>query len=94
MQDTYHPIKSVALHFGFKSILNTTRVGHATNWGPRFPALANAESLTTAKPSSPILAGIGIFSIIMNYSLIFRKMPMPTASRAITPATPPLQCLN
>lgn len=26
-QDTYHPVRNVDLHFGFKSLLNTTRVG-------------------------------------------------------------------
>ena len=57
VQDTYHPIRSVALHFGFKSILNTTRVGHATNWEPRFPALASGESLTTAKAFLPHISG-------------------------------------
>lgn len=53
VQDTYHPIRSLALHFGFKSILNTTRVGHATNWEPRFPTLASGVGLTTAEAFLP-----------------------------------------
>lgn len=51
--DTYHPLPSLEIHAGFKSLLNTTRVGHATNWALRFPSLANGESLTTAKAFLP-----------------------------------------
>ncbi|QDH17876.1 TonB-dependent receptor [Swingsia samuiensis] len=53
VQDTYHPISSLTLHFGFKSILNTTRVGDAENWSKRFPQLTSSESLTTAKAFLP-----------------------------------------
>ncbi|MFT8676613.1 MAG: TonB-dependent receptor [Acetobacter sp.] len=53
VQDTYRPLPSLALHFGFKSVLNTTRVGDAVNWAGRFPALATSESLTTAKAFLP-----------------------------------------
>ncbi|MXV44907.1 TonB-dependent receptor [Saccharibacter sp. 17.LH.SD] len=61
VQDTYHPFASLALHAGFKSILNTTRVGDASNWALRFPAQASSESLTTAKAFLPHLSADWFF---------------------------------
>jgi len=53
VQDTWHPVRALALHFGFKSILSTTRVGDAQNWSLRFPTLTTNASLTTAKAFLP-----------------------------------------
>lgn len=53
VQDTYHIRPSLTLHAGFKSLLNTTRVGDASNWALRFPTQTSGESLTTARAFLP-----------------------------------------
>lgn len=59
LQDTYRPIDSIALHFGFRSVLNTTRVGQLANWEPytRTTAIAGGDGLTTSKPFLPHISG-------------------------------------
>ncbi|OAG75692.1 TonB-dependent receptor [Acetobacter malorum] len=59
LQDTYRPIDNVALHFGFRSVLNTTRVGQLANWEPytRTTAIAGGAGLTTSKPFLPHISG-------------------------------------
>ncbi|MBM9401046.1 TonB-dependent receptor [Gluconacetobacter azotocaptans] len=56
VQDTYSPVRNLALHFGFKSLLNTTRVGdgylnqsYYGNVGP----ITSGVGLTTAKAFLP-----------------------------------------
>ncbi|GBR46768.1 TonB-dependent receptor [Neokomagataea thailandica] len=56
VQDTYHIRPSLTLHAGFKSLLNTTHVGDASNWALRFPAQTSGESLTTASAFLPHLS--------------------------------------
>lgn len=56
VQDTYHPIEHLALHFGFKSVLSTTRVGNGYANPDYYGAgtqLASGVGLTTAKPFLP-----------------------------------------
>ncbi|GBR54067.1 TonB-dependent receptor [Neokomagataea thailandica NBRC 106555] len=53
VQDTYHILPTLSLHAGFKSLLNTTRVGDASNWALRFPTQTSGESLTTARAFLP-----------------------------------------
>ncbi|MBO1324517.1 TonB-dependent receptor [Acetobacter sp. TBRC 12305] len=56
VQDTYHPVKNLALHFGFKSVLSTTRVGNGYANPDYYGAgteLASGVGLTTAKPFLP-----------------------------------------
>ncbi|MBE7731395.1 TonB-dependent receptor [Komagataeibacter sp. FXV3] len=58
-QDTYHPLPGLALHFGFKSLLTTTRVG-ATGNNEAYTgvsAITGGESLTVAKPFLPHISG-------------------------------------
>ncbi|NHO32789.1 TonB-dependent receptor [Acetobacter sp. LMG 1636] len=69
IQDTWHPVRSLAVHFGFRSILNTTRVGDAQNWSLRFPALATSESLTTAKAFLPHISAD--WNFLRNNQLFF-----------------------
>lgn len=69
VQDTWHPIRSLALHFGFKSLLNTTRVGDAQNWSLRFPTMTSGESLTTAKAFLPHISADWIF--LKNHQIFF-----------------------
>ncbi|GAN53978.1 TonB-dependent receptor [Tanticharoenia sakaeratensis] len=56
VQDTYSPIRNLFLHFGFKSILDTTRVGNGyinpSYYGATGP-LASGVGLTVAKPFLP-----------------------------------------
>lgn len=55
-QDTYNPIRNVSLHFGFKSLLNTTRVGGGYINPDYYGAgseIASGVGLTTAKPFLP-----------------------------------------
>lgn len=58
VQDTYHPLANISLHFGFKSLLQTVRGGEDanlysyTNWD----GLA-AGSMTTAKAFLPHISG-------------------------------------
>lgn len=56
VNDTYHPMRNLDLHFGFKSVLNTTRVGNGYlnqdyygNVGP----ITSGVGLTTAKAFLP-----------------------------------------
>ncbi|MFT9147487.1 MAG: TonB-dependent receptor [Acetobacter sp.] len=56
VNDTFHPVRNLDLHFGFKSVLNTTRVGNGYlnqeyygNPGP----ITSGVGLTTAKPFLP-----------------------------------------
>lgn len=56
VNDTYKPIKNLALHFGFKSILSTTRVGDGyINQGyyGAGSTITSSESLTSAKAFLP-----------------------------------------
>ena len=56
VQDTYRPIRHLALHFGFKSVLSTTRVGNGYANQDYYAAgteLASGVGLTTAKPFLP-----------------------------------------
>ncbi|WP_291366417.1 TonB-dependent receptor [Acetobacter sp. UBA5411] len=69
VQDTWHPVRSLAVHFGFKSILNTTRVGDGQNWSLRFPTMASSESLTTAKAFLPHISADWIF--LKNHQIFF-----------------------
>jgi len=59
LQDTYRPIDSVALHFGFRSVLNTSRVVALANWPTytRTNAIAGGDGLTTAKEFLPHISG-------------------------------------
>ncbi|WP_313143779.1 TonB-dependent receptor [Komagataeibacter nataicola] len=55
-QDTYSPIRNLSLHFGFKSVLSTTRVGNGF-LNPSFygagAEIASGVGLTTSKPFLP-----------------------------------------
>ncbi|MBS1019239.1 TonB-dependent receptor [Gluconobacter cerinus] len=56
VQDTYRPIEHLALHFGFKSVLNTTRVGNGyanADYYGSATRLASGVGLTTAKAFLP-----------------------------------------
>ncbi|MBS1088289.1 TonB-dependent receptor [Gluconobacter wancherniae] len=56
VQDTYRPVKNVALHFGFKSVLSTTRVGNGYANPDYYGAgtqLASSVGLTTAEAFLP-----------------------------------------
>ncbi|MEJ5153724.1 TonB-dependent receptor [Gluconobacter wancherniae] len=56
VQDTYRPVKNVALHFGFKSVLSTTRVGNGyanPNYYGAGTQLASSVGLTTAEAFLP-----------------------------------------
>ncbi|MCE2563698.1 TonB-dependent receptor domain-containing protein [Komagataeibacter sp. FNDCF1] len=59
VQDTYHPTSNLAFHFGFRSVLNTTRVSAPANWETytRTTAIAGGDGLTTAKPFLPHISG-------------------------------------
>ncbi len=60
VQDTYRPIEHVALHFGFKSVLNTTRVGNGyanPDYYSPTTVLASGVGLTTAKAFLPHISG-------------------------------------
>ncbi|WP_244192063.1 TonB-dependent receptor [Komagataeibacter sucrofermentans] len=56
VQDTYRPIRNLALHFGFKSVLNTTRVGDGylnQSYYGNIGNITSGESQTVAKPFLP-----------------------------------------
>lgn len=57
VNDTYRPIQNLALHFGFKSILSTQRVGDGylstAYYGTSGGGITSGESLTTAKAFLP-----------------------------------------
>ncbi|MFT8542401.1 TonB-dependent receptor domain-containing protein [Acetobacter sp.] len=57
--DTYHPVSNLALHFGFKSMLNTSRVQENGNYQPftGVSAITGGESLTTAYAFLPHISG-------------------------------------
>lgn len=59
LQDTYHPLSNLAFHFGFRSVLNTTRVGQLANWSTytRTDAIAGGDGITTSKPFLPHISG-------------------------------------
>ena len=59
VQDTYHITNTIALHAGFRSVLNTTRVGVLANWEPytRTTALSGGNSLSVSKPFLPHFSG-------------------------------------
>lgn len=61
VQDTWHPVPSLALHFGFKSMQNVTRVGDAQNWSLMYPTLTSSQSLTTAYAFLPHISADWIF---------------------------------
>ena len=55
-QDTYSPIHNLSLHFGFKSVLSTTRVGNGflnPNFYGAGAQIASGVGLTTSKPFLP-----------------------------------------
>lgn len=56
VNDTYHPVKNLDLHFGFKSVLSTTRVGNGSinydYYGSTDP-ITSGVGLTVAKPFLP-----------------------------------------
>ena len=58
-QDTYHVTNTIALHAGFRSVLNTSRVGALANWQTytRTTAIAGGDSLTSSKPFLPHFSG-------------------------------------
>ncbi|WP_099349036.1 TonB-dependent receptor [Acetobacter aceti] len=57
VNDTYRPIQNLALHFGFKSLLSTQRVGDGylstAYYGTSAGDITSGESLTTAKAFLP-----------------------------------------
>ncbi|NVN45057.1 TonB-dependent receptor [Asaia siamensis] len=56
VQDTYRPIEHLALHFGFKSVLSTTRVGNGyanPDYYSPTTQLASGVGLTTAEAFLP-----------------------------------------
>lgn len=56
VNDTYHPIRKIDIHFGFKSVLNTTRVGNGylnQNYYGNVGSITSGEGLTVAKPFLP-----------------------------------------
>ncbi|NLI28123.1 MAG: TonB-dependent receptor [Acetobacter sp.] len=56
VSDTYHVLHNLALHFGFKSVLSTTRVGDGylnQNYYGAGSRITSAEGLTTAKAFLP-----------------------------------------
>ncbi|WP_255318274.1 TonB-dependent receptor [Neoasaia chiangmaiensis] len=59
VQDTYHLTSQIALHAGFRSVINTTRVGALANWEPytRTTAIAGGDGVTTTKPFLPHVSG-------------------------------------
>ena len=59
LQDTYHPLSNVALHFGFRSVLNNTRVSEVANWETytRTNAIVGGSGITTSKPFLPHISG-------------------------------------
>ncbi|AHI25555.1 heme receptor [Komagataeibacter xylinus] len=69
--DTYHPVHNLALHFGFKSMLNTTRVGEDANYEPftGVSAITGGESLTTAEAFMPHISADWTF--LHNHELFF-----------------------
>ncbi|WP_415528826.1 TonB-dependent receptor [Gluconacetobacter sp.] len=73
VQDTYRPVKNLYLHFGFKSILDTTRVGNAyinpAYYGANIGALTGSEGLTVAKPFLPHISANWKF--LKNHELFF-----------------------
>ncbi|PYD71077.1 TonB-dependent receptor [Novacetimonas hansenii] len=55
VSDTYSPVHGLKIHYGFRSLLNTTRVGALANY-PDYTgasAIAGGDSLTTAKAFLP-----------------------------------------
>ncbi|MFT9160460.1 MAG: TonB-dependent receptor [Acetobacter sp.] len=56
VNDTFHPVRNLDLHFGFKSVLNTTRVGNGylnqSYYGNPGP-ITSGVGLTVAKPFLP-----------------------------------------
>lgn len=58
VQDTYNPLPNVALHFGFKSLLNTSRAGDGYyNTAYYGPGASAAGTLTTARAFLPHISG-------------------------------------
>ncbi|MFT8643259.1 TonB-dependent receptor [Gluconacetobacter sp.] len=58
VQDTYNPLPNVALHFGFKSLLNTSRAGDGYYNTSYYGAGASATgTLTTARAFLPHISG-------------------------------------
>lgn len=58
VQDTYNPLPNVALHFGFKSLLNTSRAGDGyLNTNFYGPGASATGTLTTARAFLPHISG-------------------------------------
>ncbi|NHN89785.1 TonB-dependent receptor [Acetobacter conturbans] len=72
VQDTYSPVKNLYLHFGFKSILDTSRVGNGyinPAYYGNVGAIASGDSLTVAKPFLPHISANWKF--LKNHELFF-----------------------
>ncbi|WP_306307462.1 TonB-dependent receptor [Komagataeibacter xylinus] len=70
VQDTYRPIRNLALYFGFKSVLNTTRVGDGylnQSYYGNIGNITGGESQTIARPFLP---HIGVdWTFLQNHEL-------------------------
>lgn len=60
VQDTYRPIRNLALHFGFKSLLNTTRVGDGYLNQDYYGNIGNITSGVSQTIAKPFLPHIGV----------------------------------
>ena len=71
-QDTYNPLPNLALHFGFRSVLSTTRVGSGLlnqSYYGTSDTITSGVGLTTSKPFLPHISADWRF--LKNHELFF-----------------------
>lgn len=90
LQDTYHPLKNVSLHVGFKSILQTVRAGQTANMVSYTGTDSLAVgSVTSSRPFLPHISGDWRF--LRDHELYFdiaenmKTLPMAAYKQGASP---------